>query len=342
MTSDPMTVAVTGAGGFLGRHVVAAARAQGLSVRALIRSTPPESWSSDPGIMPIVCDLSQSAADDKLAAAFGGVGSVIHAAAGFGGDAAHQRDTLAATRAVLAALAPGAQLMLVSSFSVYCAAAVPEDATLDELTPTEADATRRDPYTRAKLAQERLAVAAAQAKGLELRIARPGAIYGPKRVWSARLGWRKGSRVLTLGGRATVPAIHVESCASALVKLALAERSGWPSDLPASPGGGHISWLNLLDADPPNQADWIEALGLRAIPIPHRACLKAAALLDLAADCWPWLDRRLPSGLREGTLAARFKPMRFSRARLEDRLGGDTAGQGGAFVQRLKQARSSP
>ena len=306
------TLAITGAGGFLGRRIVAAAREAGHDVIAIVRQ-PVDLPGAEVRIADLAADLPPGLMD--------GADAVIHAAAGAGDDAAHARDTVGATRAVLAALPLGVRLVLVSSFSVYAVAALPDSTTLDETTPTEPEAAGRDAYARAKLAQERLAIVAAQTGGLDVWIARPGAIYGPGRDWSARLGWQVGGRVAVPGGDVPVPAVHVDHAARALVAAATVPEGGWPDDVPILEAGGHVRVVNLVDPDPPTQRDWLAATNRRRVTtLPRRPLMKLAALLDLACDVVPALDRVRPRILSEGALAARFKPLRYATARAEDRL----------------------
>lgn len=323
-TGEKPVLVVTGANGFLGARIVAAALAGGCAVRAVVRDPArvPSTWK---GVEVIACDLA--APGDRLAPvlapALTGATAVIHAAAGQGDDAAHARDTVAATRTLIAAMQvpqPMPRLVLVSSFSVYGYAAMPDWATLDELTPTEPDGPRRDAYARAKLAQETLAIAAAQTGGTQVRLIRPGAIYGPGRTDTARLGWKKGRR-LTPGGTVPVPAVHVDHVARGLVAAATQAFGDWPDDWPVMAGGGRIDVINLVDPDTPTQVDWLAARGEGApVKLPRGALMKLAKALDLAGALWPRFGRRLPAGLSEAALAARFKPLRYSAARAEDRL----------------------
>ncbi|EKE43253.1 hypothetical protein OCGS_2590 [Oceaniovalibus guishaninsula JLT2003] len=328
-------IAITGAGGFLGRAAVRAARAAGHEVTALVRrdgAILPD-WRDDGGLSVHAADL---AGGGDAAAALRGADVVIHAAAGSGGDAAHARDTLQATDALLDALPQGARLVLVSSFSVYAVTGMPAGATLDETSPVDRDPRHRDAYARAKIAQEGLAIARAQTGGLDLWIMRPGAIWGPGRTWTARLGWRRGARVVCPGGDVPVPAIHVETCAAGLVAAAFASDAGWPDDLPVLSGGGRIRIVNLVDPDPPAQSDWLAAAGhRRVLRLPPGPLMKGARALDLAGDLWPAFGRRIPTGLREATLAARFRPLRYSAARAQDRLG---LAAGGDFAARMRGA----
>lgn len=73
------TILVTGASGFLGGHVVAALRARGYPVRALVRQVPQSSsWGTDPGVTAVQGDVLDT---DSLAQAMEGVWGVVHTAA---------------------------------------------------------------------------------------------------------------------------------------------------------------------------------------------------------------------------------------------------------------------
>ncbi|MEL7347706.1 MAG: NAD-dependent epimerase/dehydratase family protein [Pseudomonadota bacterium] len=289
------TIALTGATGFLGRAVVTAARAADVTMRALVRpkTATPSGWSADPRIEPRAVEL---ATGPGLDAALAGVDAVIHAAGRLGGDDAAQRvDTLVPTEAVIAALeamaSPRPRLVLVSSFSVFDYAGQPPWSTIDEGTPRDPHPARRDAYARAKIAQEEMAEAAA-ARGLDVWILRPGAIYGPGRLTTGRLGFALKGLWLCPGGDAPVPAVAVAHCAQALVRAALADGP--------SPGP-----LNLVDPNPPRQRDWLAAAGQgRAVVLPRWLLLSP---FGLAARV-PGLSRALPGSLRPANLAARFKP----------------------------------
>ena len=328
-------IVITGAAGFVGQACVTAARAAGHPVRALVRSDRnlPDGWDKEVTVH--VVDLA-SAPD--LGDVLAGTGAVIHCAAGTG--ETHARDTRDATAHLLAAMAGlDIRLILVSSLSVYGYAAIPDGTTLDETTPTDPDMARRDAYARAKYNQEMQAIAAAQHGGLDLWILRPGAIYGPGRLWSARLGYPKGGRVLVPGGNVPVPAVHVDSCAAGLVAACTAMRPA-RSDLPVITGTGNICTINLIDPNPPSQRDWLDAIRKTPVILPLLLMMKLSRGFDLAGDLWPGLGRRLPVGLREATLAARFKPLRYARARAEDLLGHAPTVDFKTHMQTLKQERS--
>jgi nucleoside-diphosphate-sugar epimerase len=160
-------VALTGATGFIGRHLSAHLVARGMEVIAVVR---PESLHTAPeGAAVVRAPLAAAA----LREAFRGSGTVVHLA---GVVNALDSDTYTAinvegTRAVAeATLAVGARLVHVSSLAAAgpASAAAPraEDDLPNPLTP----------YGKSKLASEQVVT---RTPGLAWTILRPGAVYGP-------------------------------------------------------------------------------------------------------------------------------------------------------------------
>lgn len=285
-----MRIAVTGASGFIGAAVVRAARAEGHEVAALSRSG---------GGGTVACDLGAPDAAGALGRHLRGAEALIHAAAAMSGDAARlRRDTLDATAAVLdgARSAGVGRVVLVGSVSAYDVAAMPEGAVLDEWSPVVDPDAAPDPYAGAKRAQEAMLTGS----GLPHVLARAGAVHGPGRDWSAQVGFRVGGRVVCPAAEASVPAVHVGTCARALVRLATME-------VPPAVA-------NLIDPDPPSRAAWVRALGLRHVSVPLGAILAAAGPLR-----------------RRDRFAARFQPVRYDTATMRD-LVGDTPSFADAFA----------
>jgi len=169
MTRDDAlsTVAVTGATGFIGRHLVAELIARGIEVRAIVR---PESTQPLPAGAAIVRAPLQL---EALRGAFDGVGAVVHLAGVINAldEAAYSAANVEGSRAVaVAAAGVGARLVHISSL----AAAGPAPASAPR---SESDTPNpQTPYGRSKLDGERVVTATPE---LRWTILRPGVVYGP-------------------------------------------------------------------------------------------------------------------------------------------------------------------
>lgn len=316
-------ILITGASGFVGRATVEAAQSAGHEVVALgrraasIRSvvTGTEAYQS--------LDLAHADAEKLLGSLLGEVDAVIHAAAAMiGDDATHARATLAPMKTLLAAIESckrPPRVVLVSSLAVYGYAALPDGTLLNELTPLESETHKRDAYCRAKLTQEALAEEAARAFGLDLWLIRPGAIYGPKRLETARLGMQIRGRWISPGGNPTIPAVDVTRVAAALVAAATVPKpKGKAASGPMRP---HAVVINVLDTDQPRQSDWAGAVGTDVTTVPKALFFRTATYLELLGDLLPGLGRKVPKSLLPPRLAARFKHLRYATQRAEDILG---------------------
>ena len=161
------SVAITGATGFIGRHVAADLVARGVAVKAIVR---PQSRNAvPPGTTPVTTALDA----DSLRAAFSGADAVVHLAGVVAAVEARTYSVVNAegTRAVAtAARDAGARLIHVSSL----AAAGPAPASAPHL---EADTPRPvTPYGVSKLESERIVNATEDLRSIILR---PGVVYGP-------------------------------------------------------------------------------------------------------------------------------------------------------------------
>jgi nucleoside-diphosphate-sugar epimerase len=208
---------VTGATGFLGAATVARLRAEGVTVRALMRA-PGTPCAADERC---IGDLRDA---DALARAVDGVDWVIHAGARVSTSGAWEEFeavNVAATAAIIerAKAAGVRRIVHVSSLSVY---AVPVDgATVTEESAYDDGAEDRGFYARSKLAADRVASDAMRA-GAPLTIVRPGLIYGPGRT--PPLARRAASlgplRVLLASPDYLLPLAYVENVADAIVLAA--------------------------------------------------------------------------------------------------------------------------
>ncbi|MCW7538561.1 NAD-dependent epimerase/dehydratase family protein [Aquabacterium sp. A7-Y] len=207
-----MAVLVTGASGFVGRHLVRALVQRGHEVRALTRA--PSAESMVPGVKQVPGDVRDRTA---LAAAMAGVTTVYHVAGvvpGRGSDAEMWAGNVDGTREVAQSCARAGvrRLVLVSSVAVYRA---PLEAVVAEAAPTGGT----DLYGRSKSQAESVARLACRGQ-LELVIARPCQIYGPmdRSGYTQRLLRLSGSPLLPLAGWTGRPfsLIHVSDVADAL------------------------------------------------------------------------------------------------------------------------------
>ncbi len=278
-----LNLLVTGAGGFLGSAVVAEARARGHTVRQVTRAE---------------VDL----ATGDLSGFLDGIECVIHLAGSLSGDwAVQSRDTLSATRCLIAAMQAQPlppRLVLASSIAVYSADA---SGVVTEATPLEDRPERRDAYARAKLVQEDLM----RSSGLRHTILRPGAILGPDRVMTAHLGPGMGGTLILMERGGEVPVVSLRDCARAFVLAA------------ETSGEGRA--LNILGADRPTRARYVAALRRtgwprHVLPFNWRLLVPLAWLLSPFGACVPGL-------LRPAVLRARMRPVRYDIAAAELALG---------------------
>jgi nucleoside-diphosphate-sugar epimerase len=161
------SVAITGATGFIGRHVSADLIARGVTVKAIVRPGSPH--TAPLGTITVSASLEARALQQALS----GVDAVVHLAGVVAAVDAQTYRTVNAegTRGVaVAARDAGARLIHVSSL----AAAGPAPASAPH---RETDASHPvTPYGRSKLESERILSAT---EGLRSIVLRPGVVYGP-------------------------------------------------------------------------------------------------------------------------------------------------------------------
>lgn len=220
-----MRVVVTGARGFVGRHVVAALAARGVEVVALERSPSPLPARG------IVEERIASSADDEatLARALAGSHALVHLAAlvhgtGSPGDYARSNRDYTLRLARAAAVAGVARFVFLSTIKVHGDSAPSALSELSPLAPPDA-------YAESKLQAERglRELAAARAASFSLVSLRSPLVYGPGvRANFARLLQAVARRrPLPFGAIANRRSlIYVENLADALSALALARVIG--------------------------------------------------------------------------------------------------------------------
>lgn len=200
-------ILLTGASGFLGRHLAGYFVQQGRRVRALVRESSETEGLEALGVELVVGDIGDEAA---VRAACQGCEAVVHAAALFRmwGNLCHFWQTNVGGSAVLlgAARRAGVQrVVMVSSAAVVGRPLA--GRVVDEGHPCQP----QDGYQRSKWEAERLALAFGRCGGPEVVVVRPGALYGAGgRYAFNRLFFEdplRGWRVMVDGGqRITFPA----------------------------------------------------------------------------------------------------------------------------------------
>jgi predicted dehydrogenase/nucleoside-diphosphate-sugar epimerase len=169
-TLDPSApqILVTGGSGFLGRQVLRELRQSGYRVRASVRRVPP-ARSRVPGVEYVEADLGRTFPAEVLA----GVSVVAHLAAETAGDkAAHERNTIVATRNLLDAMQAAGVRRLINIGSV--AVLKPGPRVLREDSPVDRGNLSRGPYVWAKAEAECLALERAASGAIDVRTIRLG------------------------------------------------------------------------------------------------------------------------------------------------------------------------
>lgn len=307
-----MRTLVTGAGGFLGSHVVSALLERGHTVRALLRPAsgePPSEWRGRAEI--VRADLRTPEALDKL---FDGVDVLVHLAAIVRGTPEAQfAGTVVGTEKLLESMRRAGltrRVVLASSFSVYDWTVAKKSLTEDSL--IESKPIERDGYAIAKLWQERVARRMAEENGWTLTVLRPGFIYGPgPGAEVPGVGMKLGRLFLVIAPLAKPPLTHVENCAAA---FADAVEKGVPGT------------FNIIDDEPISAWRYARRLLKNSrqlrLPIPYAVGLALAYTAKATSRVlFPPKGGKLPSILIPRRYRARFRPLRFDNRRAKETLG---------------------
>ena len=305
-----MTMLVTGASGFLGSHVTDLLVERGERPRVLIR--PGESLN---GLDGAAVDVRLGDLTDRasLEAAVRGVDQVIHCAARTGpwGPAAEYEQTNVRGLETLAAVAFAAgvhRLVHVSSITVH---GNDVGGAADETAPLRVEP---NPYSRSKVAGERLLDAMIRASGAPVTIVRPGWIYGPRDSASfGRLASKihAGRMVVVGSGRNHLPLIFVRDAAEGVLLAASANQAE---------GRAYL----LVNDEPVTQCDYLDAIaGELDVPpptrhVPHRLAVTLSAAMETGARLAR--TRQAPPVMRYG-IALLGGENRFSIARARRELG---------------------
>jgi nucleoside-diphosphate-sugar epimerase len=307
-----MRALVTGANGFLGRHVVGALLARGIEVRAMVRpAVRLEALGWPSSVEVFTADLRTSR---DLLHAFEGVDVLIHLAAVVsGGEDAQFAGTVAGTERLLDAMAHSTcrRLVLCSSFSVYDYSA--SHRTLDEGSSLHQvpDLYTRGGYSIAKWWQERVTRRFVEQHSWDLTVLRPGFIWGRDHGYLAALGLQFGRHHLVIGPLTRIPMTHVENCADVFA-LATVDPRARGQTLNVVDGPGERIWSYLSDhMRGTGEPGW-------RLPIPYWL---AGTVVRLAFVTVFRRATKVPAILTPHKFEAMLKPLRFENRRLQETLG---------------------
>jgi nucleoside-diphosphate-sugar epimerase len=303
-------VAVTGAGGGLGRALVAELMARGHRVRAAVRTAQSEAIVVSLGAVPFRADVREPA---TLAPLFEGVDVVYHLAAWMGAPAGQATAVnVVGTRNVVAAAAMSGVRRVVhaSSVAVYGpmkSGTVTEDAPHRKVgdaygdSKIDAEAAARAELAARSLTGARAATASTSASAAppELVILRPTMIYGPASgSWTTTpvAGIARGLPIAIGDGSGLLDAVYVTDVARA---FALAGEADNVDGEAFNVTGGPVTVEELFGA-------YAAMVGTRLRHVPTSVARGGARLAALVTGALPQLDRVAPETLDTMTSAATF------------------------------------
>jgi 2-alkyl-3-oxoalkanoate reductase len=309
-----MKLFITGANGFLGTAVVASAHQYGHDIVAMVRDAAKFSQPGrDQPTQVIQGDLRAPAAwKDALV----GCDAVIHLAASFTDFYTQFASTVQGTEQLLQAMTETGvdRLVLVSTFSIYDYRALQAGAALDENSPLESRPQDLDDYTKTKLVQEQL-VAAFAANGGKVTVLRPGAIYGPGKMWDAGMTLKLASGTwLAIGPNIRQKLTFVDNCAEAII-------------LAAQTAAAIGETLNIVDDETPTQRQYATALKSagypvpRGLPFPFRMVRAGASVIEMVNQRRYHGKAKIPWYAVPAKLDQRFKQLSYPNDKAKAILG---------------------
>jgi nucleoside-diphosphate-sugar epimerase len=312
-----MKLLITGANGFLGRHVMTEAVRRGHWVRALVRPSTDVTkleWYARDRVEVARGDLrSRQGLSDVVR----GVDCVLHLAAAKSGDLyAQYAGTIVATENLLAAMTDAGlhRIVLASSFAVYDYLKLHDFSLLDENSLLEESGFDRDEYAHTKLVQERLVREHAESHQWDCVILRPGVIWGKDNLFTARLGIQAGRVWVRTGAWARLPLTYVENCAEAVVMAAESKAAQGQT-------------FNVVDDERPTQRRFASMIRRHFDPRPVIVPVPLWVMRIVSGLAWQTNKRifggraKIPGLFVPARLAARCRPLRFTNQKIKNGLG---------------------
>ncbi|WP_226667577.1 NAD-dependent epimerase/dehydratase family protein [Microbulbifer aggregans] len=238
-------VFVTGAGGFIGRHLVAELLEQGCNVTALMLPGEPVPHTWGGRVRTVTGDVRQL--EDRIDD-IGEVDTIFHLAAvvsDWGSRQEHVDITVRGTeQAILLALKWDARFVVTTSIAAFASAL--GSGRLDESTPRGLPASS---YEYAKQQQEDVTLQAVREHGLRAVIIRPANVYGVGSVWVNRFREFLAEKKPSLMGSGEWDAglVHVRNLVKALTLAGTTKGIDNGEVFVISDGQG-VTWKQYLDA----------------------------------------------------------------------------------------------
>ncbi len=299
-----MKIAITGANGFIGQHVVNAALSAGHNVLAVVRNSAPEAWQSNDVLDILRCDLCDADSPQRLADALQEYEAIIHLAAVMQGHNQYT-DTITATKNVLSAAktARVTRLIDLSSISVLNYQSKAPMSVIDENTAMQTIDSALGQYAKMKRDQENLCMQWHD-ESHELIILRPGLVYDATQLSNAHAGFK----MLASLHAGEVPAVHVVDVANACV-------------LAAENTEVKNSVIHLTNDSLPKQSAYLEKLKQKGfigttIPLPWQIYAVLMTILRFHLK----LIEKVPDGVRKNSVNARHTPFLFSNEKAKTLL----------------------
>jgi nucleoside-diphosphate-sugar epimerase len=252
----PGLTLLTGASGYLGRHLLDSLLADGVPVRVLAHSDWKVEEFAERGVEVVLGDVTDPA---TLVGIADGVETAYHLVGGgtTGRVDPFELNTAGTRHMVEACRGAGLRTFLyVSSSTVYGRQAGPVDET-SEVAP-------RFDYARSKVEAEQLLLAAAE-EGFPAKIARLAAVYGPESPMFSVAALKRGNMRLIGEGDNTITVIYIDDAIRALRALAERGRPGeivcLADDEPVQFYTFHNTLARLLGAPP------VEKSSLRRVQV---------------------------------------------------------------------------
>lgn len=308
------TALVTGATGFIGRHLVKALVERGVRVRALARSAERGREIAGPNVEVVVGDFGDPAVIPHLCE---GVDVVYHLASVMRGrwEDFQLVDIAGARRLLKEAKRAGVRrLVFTSTLGAYPVGDLPDGAVVTEEKVPGDSPEHVSPYARAKLTIERMFLSAAASGEIEVVVTRPGLVFGPGSTpyltHLPHLGLLRGDRYVLFGdGNVPLPLTYVGNMVDALIRCARVPDAN-----------GKI--FTIVDDDIPTQREYVRRLAeltgrpLRVTTVPRAG----AYLIGLGVESAAKLVRMPPPTTRR-LLMGKTHKVRFDCSRAKEVLG---------------------